>query len=815
LGTLGITSRKSKVPDKSLHGTGDSISLAAGCKKKSSARRKLMINLSPVDSNTTPSTPILLRRNVRKAPCDLENKARKKRNMQITPKNAVSLGPETTNGEKETFDRPPAATPQSSGQSTDEIIHNRVNVFLSSQISEGTNPSAGARNGDSTAEASFTNDIDCADGMHRDEIEDSQNTVPGKPAPINRNDPSTRVGDTKPMASAKASDSFPDGMDSRKRGNLLMNSASTKENTLPGVGRNTRTPVSPKTAIETSQCQDSKAAAAGTLLENTQNAGTRLTDSPLPNEDASIYCDKEVNTCNKRAECLVDNGIDESAHKTTLVTSSEISQSKISQKYDSEEEYERNLAKALEESKKQSTANQEDDKIPRPNENYDAELQKALMESQKQLEIDTKNRKRKIEFSCKTSFDDSGSLVDLVSDGPDSDEEYSNQLKRAMEASLQDEKSSVQSTGRWESIPPLGIESFENAVESFMNAHGGFQKIESGAVICEGNNRFKKKSDTCGGENQERAQYGRITIEGFKRVIDKLEGRPSLLSDEKLYKQDSEKGTDGRDDTNDDDKVCNGDSDVRNPEGRKIKAFVDIGHGLGIQVMQVGLCLGVPSRGVELMRNRHMLAKELESDLKNVFSAQSFEKIELEMCDFTHGFLPNKITINKADNETSISQCRFSEYDSLKRNVALRRFLMCKDLSDDEQRHLVIFGNNFNGVFGTRAGKPDVPTLDQHLAEMFANMEVGGRIVTLEDLSPLFSRNSWFRRDKFMSGSHSVSWSDLMSVQIFCLTKLSNTWKCKDCGYEHNPVVDQYGKLHETCWCGNTERNTRGKRRKK
>lgn len=61
----------------------------------------------------------------------------------------------------------------------------------------------------------------------------------------------------------------------------------------------------------------------------------------------------------------------------------------------------------------------------------------------------------------------------------------------------------------------------------------------------------------------------------------------------------------------------------------------------------------------------------------------------------------------------------------------------------------------------------------------------------------------------------SVSWSDLMSVQIFCLTKLSNKWKCKDCGYEHNPVVDQYGKLHETCWCGNTERNTRGKRRKK
>lgn len=588
-----------------------------------------MTNISSVDSNTTTSTPTLLRRNARKEPCDLDNRERKKGNMLITPRNAVSLSSANTNGEKGTFDRPPAANPRSSGQSTGELIHNKVNAFLSSQISEGTNPSVGAENGDSTAEASFTNDIDCAVGLDRDEIEDSRNITPGKPTPNSRNDSSTKVDDTKPMASAKASDSFLDGMDSGERGNFLINSASTNENTLSGVGRNTRTPVSSKTAIETSPCHDSNAA-AGTLLENTQNAGTQLTDSPLPNEDASVYCDKEANTRKKSAKYLADDGIDESADKTTLVTSSEISQTNISQKYDSEEEYERNLAKALDESKKQFTANREDDKIPCPNENYDAELQKALMESQKQLEIDTKNRKRKIELSCKTSFDDSGSVVDLVSDGPDSDDEYSNQLKRAMEASLQDEKSSVQSTtGRWEIIPPLGIESFENAVESFMNAHGGFQKIESGAVICEGNNRFKKKSDTCGGENQERAQYGRITIEGFQRVIDKLEGRPSLLNDEKLYNQVSEKGTDGSDDTNNDDKVCNGDSDVRDPEGRKIKAFVDIGHGLGIQVMQVGLCLGVPSRGVELMRNRHMLAKELESDLKNVFSAHSFETIEL------------------------------------------------------------------------------------------------------------------------------------------------------------------------------------------
>ncbi|KAL7469145.1 hypothetical protein ACHAXS_009419 [Conticribra weissflogii] len=765
LGTLGKSTNESIVADKNIYGIVDARSLPSERNNESTARRNLMITISRGDLNTTPLSPIV-RRNVHTESCDLENRARETDHMPISGKNVMSLSPEFTNGEEKTGDQTPAATLQSSGQSTGEQIHNKVNAFLSSQIYTDTKPSAGARNGDSK-DASLTNDIDCAGGMNRDENKYSQNAIPEKPAPDSRNDRSMKVDDTPPIALAKESVVFPDGMDTGKKGNFPMASACTNENPISGIGANIRTPFSPETSIE-----KSRSTSASNPLENTENMRSGLTDSLLPKEDASVCSmessfpkgNNEASTCKKSTEYFGDIGIDESTAETTLEEILEESRSDFSNQNYPAEDYERNLAEALEESKKQSIADWEDDKRRSPSENCEAELQKALMESQKQLEIDTENRKRKIECSCKDPFDDSSFVVDLVSDGPDSDEEYSKQLKRAIKLSLQDKKSSLPSTGLWENISPLGIELFENAVEGFMNAHGGFQKIENGAFISEGNNRFKKKSDTCGGENQERAQYGRITIEGFKRVLDKLEGRPTSSNDEKINEH-SEKCADGKNDANDGN-TCNGESDFRDPEGREIKAFVDIGHGLGIQVMQVGLCLGVHSRGVELMKNRHMLAKQLESDLKNEFSAYSFEKIELEMCDFTHAFLPNKKTKYKTDNEISMSPCRFSEYDSLKRNVALRRFLMCKDLSDDEQKHLVVFGNNFNGVFGTRAGKPDVPSLDQHLAEMFANMEVGGRIVTLEDLSPLFSRNSWFRRDKFMSGSHSGKISDLMPTKF-------------------------------------------------
>ena len=51
--------------------------------------------------------------------------------------------------------------------------------------------------------------------------------------------------------------------------------------------------------------------------------------------------------------------------------------------------------------------------------------------------------------------------------------------------------------------------------------------------------------------------------------------------------------------------------------GRRIRAFVDIGHGLGVQVLQVGLTRKVPSRGIEIQSGRQMMAKELFSAMRD------------------------------------------------------------------------------------------------------------------------------------------------------------------------------------------------------
>lgn len=98
---------------------------------------------------------------------------------------------------------------------------------------------------------------------------------------------------------------------------------------------------------------------------------------------------------------------------------------------------------------------------------------------------------------------------------------------------------------------------------------------------------------------------------------------------------------------------------------------------------------------------------------------------------------------------------------------------------------------------------------DAHLANLFANMQVGGRMVTLTDVSRHLCQSSeWFRRDVFNSGNGAVSWGNQnKSVDIYVLTKLSDYWKCRDnkCPFKkaENAVVNENGDLCEVCvYCG-------------
>lgn len=160
--------------------------------------------------------------------------------------------------------------------------------------------------------------------------------------------------------------------------------------------------------------------------------------------------------------------------------------------------------------------------------------------------------------------------------------------------------------------------------------------------------------------------------------------------------------------------------------------------------------------------------------------------VELRFEDFSRAFVPNK--------ETGMH------------NEELRRFLLFRDKSEEVQKGLVIFINNAMEVFAARSCQmKDTPCLDSFLAQLFANMKVGGRVVTLTDISGFLS-GDWFRRDVFESGTHAVSWGGSeKSIEVFVLTKLRDVWFCqsKNCKAigASTAVVDEQGDLIKSCVC--------------
>jgi hypothetical protein len=124
----------------------------------------------------------------------------------------------------------------------------------------------------------------------------------------------------------------------------------------------------------------------------------------------------------------------------------------------------------------------------------------------------------------------------------------------------------------------------------------------------------------------------------------------------------------------------------------------------------------------------------------------------------------------------------------------------------------VVFINNAEEVFAARSNQKDGgASLDSHLAALFANLRVGGRMVTLTDISCHLSLSSpWFSRTSFQSGTGAVSWGNgNKSVEVHVLTKLSDEWLCQNRRCEYlglgrgpcpNPVVGGDGALRAACW---------------
>ena len=306
-------------------------------------------------------------------------------------------------------------------------------------------------------------------------------------------------------------------------------------------------------------------------------------------------------------------------------------------------------------------------------------------------------------------------------------------------------------------MQPLPFKVFYDSLETFVQDNDGWDAIENGQLVKEGNG-----GDGAAG-NQTRAQYGRYVMEGFEDLLQRLAAG-----------------------------------------GKRLGAFVDIGHGIGTTVMHAGLTRRVVARGIEIMEKRHHVAEQLLEGLKaDLCHNMDFDStlVELRRGDFTWAVEPSDTAGQEQHNVYGSRYEEFVEMDDSNRNINLRNYLLCADLPKEDRECMVIFVNNFNDIFGARSVKTGKPTLDVQLTELFANMEPGGRMVTLGDITQHLPPNaSWYTREVMTSGENVVSWGSL-PVDLFVLTKTSDRWRCPAPGCPTRQLPD--------CWIAAVDGNGR------
>lgn len=131
---------------------------------------------------------------------------------------------------------------------------------------------------------------------------------------------------------------------------------------------------------------------------------------------------------------------------------------------------------------------------------------------------------------------------------------------------------------------------------------------------------------------------------------------------------------------------------------KRSDVFLDIGSGVGNAVMQIACTVGCESWGIEIMHSRHIVADAMWASLRHALSRRT--------------------------PPVAIGDCHLEAGDL----VHCKRKLVQAD---------VAFVNNFNEIFGARGCSRYGPTLDDHIAAIFAAMKPGSRLVSLEPLHAL------------------------------------------------------------------------------
>ncbi|KAL7445379.1 hypothetical protein ACHAXM_009793 [Skeletonema potamos] len=370
------------------------------------------------------------------------------------------------------------------------------------------------------------------------------------------------------------------------------------------------------------------------------------------------------------------------------------------------------------------------------------------------------------------------------------DQDEEDDIQKAIRLSLQEQniKPSIDDDDDF-NCRVLSRKEFEDIIYPLVEMQGGFAKIEKGKLVQTGNahNDVKNGKSQSRGKSQSKAQYGRYMIEDFWTVLDTLEGKMiDTTDDNKSVNDESCREIDSKQEEGEQKKrPCS-------QLGSKITAFTDIGHGIGIQVMQAGWTLDVCSRGIELMKGRHEIAEAIREGVIDELRSDPPDstKVELRLGNLVH--------------------CVQSPPNKSYRDEELRRFVLFQDKPESIQRGLVIFANNAEDVFAARSNDSGSGAcLDEHLAELFGNMKVGGKCVTLTDIRLHLTSNDdarWYHYESFDSGVGAVSWSPNKSLAVHVLTKISDEWICSNTKNvvrcpPSNVVNVETGKLTTVCIC--------------
>jgi len=228
--------------------------------------------------------------------------------------------------------------------------------------------------------------------------------------------------------------------------------------------------------------------------------------------------------------------------------------------------------------------------------------------------------------------------------------------------------------------------------------------------------------------------------------------------------------------------------------------FYSICHGLGNAVVQTAFCVGCESRGVEVVPDRCRVAEQFQ-DLLTLGAFNIYTK------------KGDKRTIGKIEmREGSLT------------DIKNRQFMTEAN---------VVLVNNANDIFGVRSGTPKgKPTLDEHVAGLFAMMKPGTKMVTFHPLlclgRCLIEENEWrvtnnlpqsidasfFTCEKYSIGQRVVHWTD-RDITVFLYTKvkqnsedgvalfLCRDKKCQGSRHATPALNEKTGLLQYLCaFCG-------------